>query len=442
MKYKQKNMPDKEDYHFIKETIKDKPPNKKKVFHRIAAIAGSGLLFGCMAAVAWMGTITLGTKYISGIEQDREEINITKSLPEMVQLPAAEEAETEQFPAAIESETQQETETEAAQTEENGSFLEKYDAIFKEVLSISEAPRKALVTVKGITEDENLLDDSYLSKGKVEGILFLETEEDFYFLFYGESLKDSKQLKVIFQDNSVALAKRYRIDEETGIAVAVVDKKTVGDSTESLLQTAKLDPGKKHMQTEMVIAIGSPSGERDAVSYGRVTSVGGSLSVSDMEYTILETDIHGSTDGTGFLLDTEGCVIGVMITRKEFDSCTVHALETIQIRSLVESLMNGKSVRYTGLRGITITENVAQARNIPQGVYVDGVENDSPAMTAGILVGDIITEIEEEDISDMEDYSNCIQSMNAGDHIKVTIMRKGAENQYVEMKFEVVVQEH
>ena len=72
---------------------------------------------------------------------------------------------------------------------------------------------------------------------------------------------------------------------------------------------------KKLGQSDIVIAIGSPAGDSDAVVYGMITSVSEKLSVADTEYNVLATDVQGNEDGSGVLLDSDGNVAGMILKK-------------------------------------------------------------------------------------------------------------------------------
>ena len=74
---------------------------------------------------------------------------------------------------------------------------------------------------------------------------------------------------------------------------------------------------KKLGQSDIVIAIGSPAGDSDAVVYGMITSVSEKLSVADTEYNVLATDVQGNEDGSGVLLDSDGNVAGMILKKNE-----------------------------------------------------------------------------------------------------------------------------
>ncbi len=59
------------------------------------------------------------------------------------------------------------------------------------MLKVSQKSQKSLVNVRGISKDEDLLNNSYLQQDDTEGLVFLETETQFYILTYEEELENS-----------------------------------------------------------------------------------------------------------------------------------------------------------------------------------------------------------------------------------------------------------
>ncbi|MDA6987421.1 hypothetical protein OSM86_26030, partial [Escherichia coli] len=60
------------------------------------------------------------------------------------------------------------------------------------------------------------------------------------------------------------------------------------------------------------MAVGSPVGYSDSIAYGVVTSVTNKISALDNEYNLLTTDILGSTDGSGILVNLDGEIVGII----------------------------------------------------------------------------------------------------------------------------------
>lgn len=142
-------------------------------------------------------------------------------------------------------------------------------------------------------------------------LVFLETETQFYILTYEEELENLQELQVTFADGSTVQGEICRGDADSGFAVATVRKNLLNDSTREGIVVSDLTDTKKLGQSDIVIAIGSPAGDSDAVVYGMITSVSEKLSVADTEYNVLATDVQGNEDGSGVLLDSDGNVAGI-----------------------------------------------------------------------------------------------------------------------------------
>lgn len=106
----------------------------------------------------------------------------------------------------------------------------------------------------------------------------------------------------------------------------------------------------------------------------------------------------------------------------------------------IETLSNAETIQYLGVRGQDISESVSESMQVPEGVYVESVEEDSPAMKAGLQSGDVIQELDGEEAKTMQQYSTLLQNCKEGQKIRLTLMRsKGAEG-YAQMTVEAEVQ--
>jgi S1-C subfamily serine protease len=64
---------------------------------------------------------------------------------------------------------------------------------------------------------------------------------------------------------------------------------------------------------------------------------------------------------------------------------------------------------------------------VDEGAQVTTVVSGSPAESAGILIGDIITEVDKEPVTATHPLDERIQRHNAGDRVDITILRDGRE---------------
>ena len=194
-------------------------------------------------------------------------------------------------------------------------------------------------------------------------------------------------------------------------------------------------------QSDIVIAIGSPAGDSNAVVYGMITSVSEKLSAADMEYDVLSTDVQGNEDGSGVLLDSDGNVTGMILKKDEGDRDNIHAVSISQILPLVEHLANQEKTRYTGIYGTEIDQAQCRKLGIAQGLYVERTEEDSPAMKAGIQCGDIISKIDGNRTESMQSYYTYLQEKKEGENLTITVLRKNSDGEYAEKDYKVTVGE-
>ena len=89
-----------------------------------------------------------------------------------------------------------------------------------------------------------------------------------------------------------------------------------------------------------------------------------------------------------------------------------------------------------GLRVSTLTPEIAQRFNITEtgGVIVTDVQSDSPAEEAGVRPGDIIKEINRQNIESVKDYNEVLEKVSKDDAVNFFIWRKNAGFLVVKLK--------
>ena len=179
----------------------------------------------------------------------------------------------------------------------------------------------------------------------------------------------------------------------------------------------------------------------DSIAYGVVTSVTNKISALDNEYNLLTTDILGSTDGSGILVNLDGEIVGIIAqSYSAKGNNVVTGIAISQIKKLIENLSNNVSRAYIGIRGQDVTEELSDKTGIPKGVLISSVTDDSPAMMAGMKEYDVIVKLGEQKVETIKQYHEQLGKHSAGEVVTVTAMRKGAEG-YAEMTFDVTLGE-
>ena len=188
-------------------------------------------------------------------------------------------------------------------------------------------------------------------------------------------------------DTSVeASIKKY--DGNTGITVLSVPVDEIDNDTMNLISVAVL--GNSLAITQGTLALcGWKSVRNEFIHFDRnITSSAYSISTIDANYDIFTTDIVGSKNGSGALINLNGEVIGIVTQgySSEGDQNTLTAISISKLKPLIEMLSNNKDIPYIGLEITTVTNTIAKENDIPKGVYIKDVKMDSPAWQQGCRV--------------------------------------------------------
>lgn len=408
-----------ENYSFIKETIKEQPTDRKRLAGKFLTAAVCGVIFGACAAGTMALIVPKALERFGTAPDQKAVVTLTPSVKAEQVTPTPEATEQEKTSAST-----------AWQNDLSDGMSQ-----------IAEEPRRALVRISAAGEDSDLLDDSFLEYGDEEGFVFLKNSEAFYILTVSDQMQEADKFTVTFSDGTVTDGILCKKDLRTGFFVIKVPFTSVDEETQEKIPAAPLVTADDMKQTESVIAIGSPSGDYDSLMGGTITSVTGTLKVADEEYGMLTTDMVGSEEGGGILLNSSGEVAGIIWNQEEDRTNVIRAVETAQLWPLLESMANGEDICYIGIMGATISSYQSENLDVPRGVYVDAVDEDSPAMTAGIQNGDILHALDGQEVQSMEEYASVLQGLNKGTRTTVNVYRKNPFGEYEDVQLKVTIKE-
>ena len=187
-----------------------------------------------------------------------------------------------------------------------------------------------------------------------------------------------------------------------------------------------------------VIALGRPVGMEDSMCYGNITSVGNSIRLSDSNYKFLTTDIYGSTNASGVVINLKGQVIGMIDMSYNAPDMQnmISAIGITELKRVVENLSNDKNIAYFGVYGADVTKEANEESNVPFGAYITEIDMDAPAMNAGIQSGDVIIRMGNAEIAGYQDMVRALLEYKPEDTVNVGLMRQGPEG-YTEMEVSV-----
>jgi serine protease Do len=184
---------------------------------------------------------------------------------------------------------------------------------------------------------------------------------------------------------------------------------------------------------DIVLALGAPYGLQQTVTSGIISAVGrGGMGIVDYE-NFIQTDaaINMGNSG-GALIDTQGRLVGInsaIFSRSGGNQGIGFAIPSNLARDVMQSLrQNGRVKRgYIGTAIQTLTPELADGLNLKEGwgALVGEVTPNSPADTAGIKSGDVITGVNGKRINDARELRLVIGSMPPGTEVKLGVNRDG-----------------
>ena len=144
---------------------------------------------------------------------------------------------------------------------------------------------------------------------------------------------------------------------------------------------------------------------------------------------VLEHDarIRGGNSG-GPLVDTEGRIVGFNYSGID-SSDQNYAIAAADAQPIIDELTGGNNVESIGINGEAVLDEEAGIN----GIWVASVESGSPADLAGILPGDIITQLEGLDLAldgTMSDYCDIIRTQGSDATMSLQVLRFSTEEVY------------
>lgn len=210
----------------------------------------------------------------------------------------------------------------------------------------------------------------------------------------------------------------------TDLAVIKIDAK--GLTPVEFSDSSKLKVG------QYVITVGNPGGLEfmDSVTYGVISGLNRVVS-SDSGVKLIQTDaaINPGNSG-GALVNTKGQLVGInssKIVSEEFEGMGF-AIPSNTVAEICKSIIEKQNDPEPYI-GVTISEkytaSVLKYYGYPSGAVISSVADGSPADSAGLAKGDIITEFDGTEITEYSMFDSLLQKCKPDDKVNIKIYRNG-----------------
>lgn len=211
--------------------------------------------------------------------------------------------------------------------------------------------------------------------------------------------------------------------------IAVLKIEAEGLSSASFGDSGDIAVGDK------VAAIGNPLRQsfRQSLTDGIISGIDRGVSYKGRSMMLLQTNaaLNEGNSG-GALFNMYGQVIGITNMKMTSVYTSIEgigfAIPTDTMRRIVNSILENGEVRGRPSIGITVGAITPEAReeyDLPEGLYVSDVQEKSDAAKQGIKVGDIITEVNYQPVTDTQQVNDIKNSLLIGDIMMFKVWRDG-----------------
>ena len=324
-----------------------------------------------------------------------------------------------------------------------------------DVSDIVEEVMPSIVAITNISETEYRSfwgSQTYESTSAGSGIIVSRDDDYLYIATNNHVIDGAKSLTVTFVNDKTVSAEVKGSDPSIDLAVVKVALDNIESSTMDEIKMATLGDSASLRVGEASIAIGNALGYGQSVTMGVISAKDRVVTVSDSSsgtgYTaeLIQTDaaINPGNSG-GALLNARGEVIGInSVKYADTDVEGIgYAIPMSTAAPIIKELITKEKVdasnsSYLGIGGVDVTNEVSMTYNMPTGVYVAQVFENTAAEKYGIIPGDIITKFDGKEITSMDSLTTTLQYYAAGSTVEITVMR-AHNGQYQEQTLEVVL---
>jgi S1-C subfamily serine protease len=257
---------------------------------------------------------------------------------------------------------------------------------------------------------------------------------DGYIITNNHVVASAERLEVVY-NKRIYPAELIGTDPSTDLAVLKID--------EASLPAITLGSSKNVQVGEWVIAVGNPFTLSSTVTAGIVSAKGRRIGILEDKFPIesfIQTDaaINPGNSG-GALVNKNGELVGInsaILSRTGSYTGYAFAIPVDIAKKVYDDLVKYGVVQKALFGGVAVEYNYENAKkynldtNVKNfnGVLVESLERDGPAVKAGLKPGDIIIRVNKMDINTQSAFEEEISYHYPGDKIDISYLRDGKQS--------------
>jgi S1-C subfamily serine protease len=267
-------------------------------------------------------------------------------------------------------------------------------------------------------------------------------------------VRDAYLVDVVLYDETIVPAKVVGTDDNSDLAVLLVDLSAI-ELTNEAMTPLPLADSDTVLPGQEVIAIGNPFGRQSSMTYGIISAVGrtiGSLTPFSIPQAIQTDAAINPGNSGGPLLSLKGEVIGVnaqIESAVRANAGVGFAIPSNIVKRVAPVLIADGRFQWPwlGVTGGDLTPRLAEANDLAlntRGAYISGVTEGGPAQAAGLrgtsgetelnnlplpTGGDVVVALNGKPVRDMDDLILLVSQQNPGDRVTLTVLREGQQTE-------------
>ena len=292
--------------------------------------------------------------------------------------------------------------------------------------------------------------NDYTTEGAGSGVIVAEDDNNIYILTNYHVVEDTNELTITFINDETCDATLKGVSERKDVAIVSVSKSSLSEDTKNKIKIAKLGNSNDLKVGNGIIAIGNALGYGQSVTTGVVSALNREVTTDTYTQNMIQIDaaINGGNSG-GALLNSKGEVVGINAAKyssnSSFSSVSIEgmgfAIPISNVESLIDTLIKGeddKGGMVLGIEGYVTTSGLFSYYGLPEGFYISKILPDSNAEAAGLEIGNIITEIDNNKVTSLNTIKKVLNTKNVGDSVTLKIKYPN-RNEYLEKEVAITL---
>lgn len=322
-------------------------------------------------------------------------------------------------------------------------------------------PSVVSITNKGVTEVRTMFGTYQQdTESSGSGIIIGANDSELLIVTNYHVVSGSNELSVVFsydedsEEPSLVSAKLKGYESDKDLAVISVSMADITEEMKSQIKVATIGDSSGLQLGQEVVAIGNALGYGQSVTTGIISALNREVTVSGddgnaITNKLIQTDaaINPGNSG-GALLNMNGELIGINSVKVASSSVEGmgYAIPISDVQSIIEELML-KETRdvvaeeaqgYLGIGGTDVTNEISQTYDMPMGIFINTVYEDSPASAAGLTKGNIITKFDGQTVKSMSELKTLLTYYKSGETVDIIAMVQGSDG-YTEKTFSLTL---